>query len=79
MGTLVLVPAAKSEETIAALKALLEEAQTGRVIGVAILAIHPARAYSVYVEGEAKRSPAFARGAVLAIDDHLSTLTGLIR
>lgn len=53
-----------SQDTIEVLTHLLEEAKTGSVIGLALVAVHRQRRYEFGITGEAARSPTFALGTV---------------
>lgn len=68
----VLIPDALSHDTIQCLEAMLDEARSGELIGIAFGAIFKRRTYIVNSAGEAYRSPTFARGIVAALDDELS-------
>lgn len=75
MGAIVSIAQGQvSQETIDALLALLAEARAGHVVGLAYVAIHPMRDYSADILGAAKSSPTFTRGALLSLDDYLSSL-----
>lgn len=67
-----LVPDTISTDTVECLEQLLDEARSGRVIGLAYVAMMKKREYIVNTAGEAHRNPTFARGMVLALDDQLS-------
>lgn len=60
-----------SHDTVEALRTLLQEAERGEVIGVAMAVMYKGRDYITTSVGEAYRSPTFARGMVQALDDHL--------
>lgn len=65
MGRIVtLAPSPGSDDTIAALEALLTEAKAKKLIGIAYVGIYPAREYVIDVAGEAKRAPVFTHGLV---------------
>ena len=61
-------------QTVAMLQALLDEALSGRCIGVAVVASVLDRGFIVDVAGELKANPTFARGTVAALDDKLRQL-----
>lgn len=63
-----------SHETVQALEHLLREAQRGRIIGVAFVAMTKRREYLADTTGEAFRNPTFARGMLASLDDHLAEL-----
>lgn len=63
-----------SDETVRALKALLTEAMGGRLIGIAYVAMHGHRSYSVGIEGETRKSPTFTRGMLHVLDDELAAI-----
>lgn len=67
-----LVPHEGSADTIECLRALLQRAENGEVIGVAYCAMLRRKSFTVNATGEADRSPTFARGMVAALDDYLS-------
>lgn len=69
-----LVPDTVSEETIRALEFLLKEAKAGRVIGLALIAMHRIDDYSVDATGACKSLPHIARGMIATLDDELSQL-----
>lgn len=60
--------------TVECLELLLGEAQAGRVIGLAYIALHARRDYTVDTAGECTRSPTFTRGCLRALDDQLAAL-----
>jgi len=64
---------AVSRDTIHCLERLLEAARAGQLQGLAYVAIHLHRNFSVNVCGEAHRSPVFARGALASLDDELAS------
>jgi hypothetical protein len=66
-----LVPDSLSHDTVEALKELLLHAKTGRLIGVAFVAMYKNREYIANTAGEASRNPTFTRGMVAALDDAL--------
>lgn len=61
-----------STSTVDALRQLLDEAETGEVIGLALVVMYQGRSFSVTTSGEAHRSPTFTRGMVAYLDDSLS-------
>lgn len=63
-----------SHDTIECLERLLQEARSGRVVGVAYAAIFKRRNFMVHACGEAHRSPVYARGVVAVLDDELSRM-----
>lgn len=60
-----------SRDTVECLRALLQQAEKGEVIGVAYAAMHKKRRYTVHTCGEAHRNPTFCRGMLAALDDEL--------
>ena len=62
---------APSHDTIQALEDLLQDARSGKLVGLLYCAMFDRRAYRVGAAGEAHRSPTFARGMVCALDDEL--------
>lgn len=67
-----LVPHEGSADTIECLKALLQRAERGEIVGVAYCAMLRKKTFTVNATGEAHRSPTFARGMVAALDDYLA-------
>ncbi len=63
-----------SHETVECLRALLRQARSGELIGIAFGAMLRRNNYIVNTAGEAYRNPTFARGVVAALDDELSAL-----
>lgn len=63
-----------SADTVIALSELLRQAKESQIIGVAFAALYKQKEYAVNATGEARRSPTFTRGAVLALDDYLEKL-----
>lgn len=61
-----------SHDTVTCLRALLERAEKGEVIGVAYAAMYRRREYTVHTCGEMHKNPTFCRGAVAALGDQLS-------
>lgn len=74
-----LVQDAVSEDTIECLQGLLAQAKAGELAGVAYVAIHKDRGYSVNTTGDVARNPTFARGMLQALDDRLAGLLYLGR
>jgi hypothetical protein len=70
-----LVKAGNSDDTVACLRKLLQEAESGEIVGVVYAAMFRRRQYTINVCGEASRSPTFSRGMVAALDDHLAEMT----
>jgi hypothetical protein len=68
----ILAPDTLSNDTVACLEQLLDQAKKGQVIGIAFGAVLKQRAYIVNTAGEAHRNPTFARGIIAALDDQLS-------
>lgn len=67
-----LVPDQISPDTVEALRELLAHAESGRIIGMAFVAMYRGRRFIANASGEARRSPVFTRGMVAVLDDHLS-------
>ena len=67
-----LVPLEISSDTVDALEELLQQARNGEIIGLAFVAMYRRREYIVHSTGEARRSPTFTRGMLLALDDDLA-------
>lgn len=53
-----------SHDTVEVLTELLQEAKSGNIIGLALVAMHRRRQYEFAITGEAERSPTFALGTV---------------
>lgn len=71
-----LVPDHISDDTVLALEQLLEHAKRGQLIGLAFVGMYRRREYIVNVTGEAKRSPTFTRGMLMALDDKMAVSVG---
>lgn len=65
--TLKLVKPQADAETVKALTALLRDAQEGRVVGLAYVALHKSPNYSGDVVGHARSHPLFTMGIVSAL------------
>lgn len=64
-----------SFETIDVLSTALADARSARVVGAAIVLIHPGRHFSIDYAGElVVRDPTAVRGMVAKLDDILSAL-----
>lgn len=61
-----------SHDTVSCLRALLEKAESGEVIGVAYAAMYKRRRYTVHTCGEAFRNPTFTLGMAHMLIDDLS-------
>lgn len=61
-----------SNDTIACLAVLLEQAKRGELIGIAFAAALKGNNYIVNTAGEAYRNPVYARGIIAVLDDQLS-------
>ena len=61
-----------SRETVDTLEHLLAEARSGRLIGLAYVAMHKTYDYSVDIAGETRRSPTLTRGMLNLLDDELA-------
>jgi hypothetical protein len=61
-----------STDTVEVLQELLKQAKDNQVIGIAFAAMYRGRQFVVNTTGEARRSPTFTRGMLLALDDELS-------
>lgn len=66
-----LVPDNISHDTVEALQTLLDDAQEGRIIGVAFCAMYKQRNFIVNTAGEAHRNPVFTRGMIACLHDTL--------
>lgn len=53
-----------SHDTVEVLTELLDEAKSGNIIGVALVAMHRQRRFEFALTGEAARSPTFTLGTV---------------
>lgn len=60
--------------TIQGLTELLREAQSGDVVGIAYVALHKSKRYSMGVIGVAKTTPTFTRGMIKCLDDQVAEL-----
>jgi hypothetical protein len=69
---LVALDGSVSHDTVKCLRALLDRAERGEVIGVAYAAMYRRREYTVHTCGEMHKNPTFCRGAVAALSDQLS-------
>lgn len=67
-----LVPDSISHDTVEALRELLDDAQNGRVIGVAFVVMYKRREFIGNAAGEALRNPVWTRGMLAALDDKLA-------
>ena len=75
MGDLVtLVHRAVSDETIAALNYLLQEARAGHVVGIAYIALHNGVEYSADAAGAARIYRTFTVGALCRLSNHIVSL-----
>jgi hypothetical protein len=59
-------------ETVAALQALLKDAQAGRIVGMAYVVLCRRNQYQGDLVGTAKTSPLLARGLCRALEDAIS-------
>lgn len=66
-----LVPDSISKDTVACLRALLQMAEDGKLVGIAFAAAFKQRKTIVNVAGECHRSRIFARGMVSDLHDFL--------
>lgn len=69
-----LVPDELSDDTVEALRVLYEDAQAGRLVGIAFAGMYRGRRYIVNAAGEARRSPTFSMGMVTMLLDELRAL-----
>lgn len=69
MGQLHIVKPVIDEPTVEALKKLLEEAQLGRIVGLAYIALHCGPDYSADIVGAALLHPLLTRGIAGALAD----------
>ncbi len=76
MGEIVrLVQHAVSDETVAALSYLLQEARAGHVVGLAYIALHNSSSdYSADATGAARISRTFTMGALLRLNDYIGNI-----
>lgn len=63
-----------SSDTVQRLRALLAEAESGQLIGIAYIAMYSHRSYAVGVDGETRKAPTFTRGMLHVLDDELAKL-----
>lgn len=68
------VPDSLSADTVTALEVLLSEARSGKLLGMAFVAMYRDRTFIANTTGEAQRNPVFSRGMVACLDDRLGTL-----
>lgn len=61
-----------STDTINCLKVQVEKAESGDLIGIAMVMMYRDRQFGVQTCGELDRNPTFCRGAVAALDDKLA-------
>jgi hypothetical protein len=61
-----------SDDTIEALRELLQFAEAGEVVGIAFAAMFKRRKFVTDAAGECRRNPVFTRGMVAALDDCLA-------
>lgn len=61
-----------STDVVECLRELLAKAEEGDIIGIAVAAMLKRRGYVCQTAGEAHRSPTYARGMILALDDQLA-------
>lgn len=75
MSRFTLVPDAISKDTVACLRALLQEAESGSLIGIAFAAMFKKgrgqKQTIVNTAGECHKSRIFTRGLVADLDDYL--------
>lgn len=67
-----LVPDTISTDTVHALRALLADAEGGRLIGIAFAAMYRHRYYIVNTAGESHRNPTFSLGMLRVLAAKLS-------
>lgn len=68
----ILVPDNVSHDVVECLETLLEQARSGKLIGLAYAGVLKRRGYIVNTAGEAYHSPTFSRGMIAALDDQLA-------
>lgn len=66
-----LAPESVSHDSVEALKALLDDAKKGELIGITFAAMYKKRSYMVNAAGEAHRNPTFSLGMVKVLSDYL--------
>lgn len=64
------------KDTIDCLEALLDEARDGKIIGLAFAALYPGKRYLVDTAGECLKSPTYAAGMVLQLQNAISEKIG---
>lgn len=69
-----LVPNRLSDDTVEALRVLLNRAKRGELIGVAYCVMYKGRKYTAGVTGECLNNPTFTRGMLCSLDDSLCEL-----
>lgn len=70
-----LIEAPISKDTVQACRELLDAAEDGHVIGLAVVVLLRKRQFLVDCCGEAARDPVLTRGALLSLDDCLRSMT----
>lgn len=70
-AVLAVAPHRVSLDTIEALECLLADARSGDVVGLAVAAVRQQQQFVTAATGAAYLNPAYARGMVAALDDHL--------
>lgn len=71
-----LVPDDLSADTIECLREMLEEAERGRLLGFAFVAMLKGRRYIVNTAGECRRNRTFTRGMLADLYDTLRAAAG---
>lgn len=71
-GILILAGPRPDPETVALLSRLLADAQAGKVIGIAYVALHSQDEYSGDVVGQCLRSPLLSRGICRCLEDTIA-------
>ncbi len=61
-----------SHDTVNCLRQLLAMAESGELIGVALVAMMKRRNYLTHSAGETHRNPTFTRGMLRVLDDNLA-------
>jgi hypothetical protein len=70
---LVLIKPCVDAETVETLQGLLKEAQAGRIVGMAYVALLRQNQYQGDLVGTAKTTPLLARGLCRALEDAISS------
>lgn len=70
------VPDTLSKDVVTCLRALLEDAQAGKLHGIVFAGMYKGKRLITNTAGEAAKSPIFARGMVAVLDDEVRRQMG---